>query len=230
MSINDLHMEIGVKQVAELLTVSDKTIYRWIAAAQIPFYRVGSQYRFSRSEVQQWVSGQSSAVHDAPAAIEDDGPVYLEQCLRAGGIFYRVGGEDVRSVLEQQLSLMRLPANADVANVLDLLFAREQLATTAVGEGIAFPHCRDIVLPGLTCPMVSLGFLENPIEFHAIDKQPVSILFLFLSPSAQANIRAMSRLAHAIRQPDFSALLRSEASREEFYAVLAGMDRDVVSK
>ncbi|WP_372808092.1 PTS sugar transporter subunit IIA [Pontiella sp.] len=223
-------MEIGVKQVAELLNVSDKTIYRWIAAAQIPFYRVGSQYRFSRSEVQRWVAAQSSTPGDVPAAVDGAAPVYLEQCVRAGGIFYRVGGSDVRSVLEQQLSLMRLPPQADAANVLDLLCAREQLATTAVGEGIAFPHCRDIVLQGLASPMVSLGFLENPVDFYAIDKQPVSIVFLLLSPSAQASIRVMSRLAHAVRQPAFAALLQSVAAREKIHAALAEMDRDLVAQ
>jgi PTS system nitrogen regulatory IIA component len=180
--------------------------------------------------LQKWVATQSSVVGDVTAMVDEAAPVYLEQCVRAGGIFYRVGGENVRSVLEQQLSLMRLPPNTDAANVLDLLCAREQLATTAVGEGIAFPHCRDIVLQGLSSPMVSLGFLENPVDFYAIDKQPVSIVFLFLSPTSQASIRVMSRLAHAVRQPAFAALLQSVAGREEIHAALAEMDLEVVSK
>jgi excisionase family DNA binding protein len=221
-------MEIGVKQAAELLNISDKTIYRWIAASQIPFYKVGSQYRFSRSELLRWVAAKPLMADGKADAFEDAPPVSLEQCLRAGGIFYRVGGTDVYGVLEQLLSLMRLPPGADAAQVLDLVHERELVSTTAVGEGIAFPHCRDVVLPGLPSPMVALGFLESPVDFFAIDKQPVSTVFLFLSPSAQSSIRVMSRLAHAIRQPVFASLLREVATRERLYAALAGIDRELM--
>ena len=216
-------MEIGVKQAAELLNVSDKTISRWLSGGQIPFYRVGSQYRFSRSELLRWATATPAEAGEEAA---EAAPVSLEQSLRAGGIFYRIGGKDVRGVLEQLLALMRLPAGADTARILELLHEREQVAPTAVGEGIAFPHCRDIVLPGLASPMVALGFLETPVDFSALDKQPVSTLFLFLSPSAQSSIRTMARLAHAIRQPTFSALLRRVAMREELYAELAALDRN----
>lgn len=220
-------MEIGVKQAAELLNVSGKTIYRWLAASQIPFYRVGSQYRFSRSELLRWVAAKPPQADGAVVAAEDAAPVSLEQSLRAGGIFYRVDGGDVREVLEQLLSLMRLPAGANAARILDQLHERERVATTAVGEGIAFPHCRDIVLPSLANPIVALGFLEKPVDFFAIDRQPVSIVFLFLSPSARSSMRVMARLAHAIRQPGFAALLRAVATRERLYAALAGMDREL---
>lgn len=220
-------MEIGVKQAAELLKVSDKTIYRWLASSQIPFYRVGSQYRFSRNELLQWVKVSSTSDNEPAACSIDEAPVSLEQSVRSGGIFYRVGGVDVYSVLEHLLALMRLPTEIDTARILDLLYHREQVATTAIGDGIAFPHCRDTDLSGLSAPMVALGFLENPVDFFAINKQSVSIVFLYLSPSADANIRIMSRLVHAVRTTGFSSLLHARAMRGQLYEALAGIDQQL---
>ncbi len=217
-------MEIGVKQAAELLNVSDKTIYRWVSAGQVPFYRVGAQYRFSRQELLAWAAAGRSV-----AAAEDGEPIALslEKGLRAGGIFYRVGGGTVREVLAQMLELVRLPAGIDPARVLERLYEREQLTTTGVGDGIAFPHCRDLALPGLAAPIVALGFLEQPVDFASIDRKPVEIVFVLLSPTARASIRMMSRLAYAIRQAAVQRLLHDRGSREALLAAFAAVDREL---
>jgi len=216
-------MEIGVKQAAELLKVADKTIYRWVQGRQIPFYRVGNQYRFSRSELLNWASSDSSS--EATPLIESKTiSISLEESLRAGGIFYRVGGTDVRSILEEIVGMMKLPEQTNLAHVVDLLCEREKLATTGMGEGLAFPHCRDIALPGLTTPIVSLSFLEQPVDFLAIDGKPVKRVFTLLSPTSQASIRLMSRLAYAVRTPFFSARLNEEAPRTTLFEAAKKID------
>lgn len=221
-------MEIGVKQAAALLKVSDKTIYRWVSGAQIPFYRVGAQYRFSRNELLAWAAADhpvpgSGAVAASPS--DEQVPLLLERSLRDGGIFYRVGGREVRDVLEQMLHLIKLPAGADADRILERLYARERITTTGVGEGIAFPHCRELALPGLSTPMIALGFLEHPVDFSAIDKKPVDIVFILLSPSASSSIRIMSRLAYAVRQPAVAELLREGGTREQIFNALGEVDR-----
>jgi len=218
-------MEIGVKQAAKLLKVADKTIYRWVQGRQIPFYRVGNQYRFSRSELLSWVSSHSTA---SASLVENKScSILLAESLRAGGIFYRVGGHDVRSVLEEIVGMMKLPKQTNLAQVVDLLCKREKLATTGMGEGIAFPHCRDITLPGLTVPMVSLAFLEQPIDFLAIDANPVHTVFTLLSPTSQSNIRLMSRLAYAVRISAFSTALKEVAPRSVLFDVAEQIDREL---
>jgi len=221
-------MEIGVKQAAELLKVSEKTVYRWISARRIPFCRVGAQYRFSRSELLRW----AMAEHDEapPASSPDSGevrPVALGESLRAGGIFYRVDGADVRSLIETIVGMMRLPGKADRVRVAERLFERERMASTGLGDGIAFPHCRDIALPGLAGPLVSLSFLERSVDFGAIDGKPVKVAFTMLSPSPGAGIRLMSRLAYAVRKPSFAELLKAEASRDLLFCAADKIDGEL---
>ncbi len=220
-------MEIGVKQAAELLNVSDKTIYRWVSGAQIPFYRVGAQYRFSKRELLSWAAADGTT--QAGLAAEGGAPLTLSlaESLRTGGIFYRVGGSEVREVLVQMLGLMRLPSGADTERILSRLYEREKITTTGVGDGIAFPHCRELAIPGLLLPMIALGFLEQPVDFNSIDKKPVEIVFILLSPSTRASIRMMSRLAYAVRQPAMDQLLRNNGSREQLFEAFAAIDREL---
>jgi nitrogen PTS system EIIA component len=221
-------MEIGVKQAAELLNVSDKTIYRWVSAAQIPFYRVGAQYRFSRNELLAWVAADQPTLTTEPVSEQEQTtPLSLERSLREGGIFYRVGGSEVREVLEQMLSLMKLPARIDSARILERLYARERITTTGIGDGIAIPHCRELAIPGLVDPVISLGFLEHPVDFSAIDRKPVEIVFILLSPSASSSIRIMSRLAHAIRRPTVAKLLKNIGVRDQIFEAVAEVDQEL---
>ncbi len=220
-------MEIGVKQAAELLKVADKTIYRWVSSRQIPFYRVGAQYRFSRSELLQWAKTDRTGAVAEPVSTEPPRAVSLATGLKAGGIFYRVGGTNVRSVLEEIVGMMKLPDGVDLLRVIDLLCEREKVATTGMGEGIAFPHCRDISLPGLSFPVVSLSFLETPVDFGSIDNKPVHTVFTLLSPTSRSSIRLMSRLAYAVRKPDFARLLKEVAHRNPIFDAAAEVDAEL---
>lgn len=220
-------MEIGVKQAAELLKVADKTIYRWVSSRQIPFYRVGAQYRFSRSELLQWAKTDRAEAVTEAVSTEPPRAVSLVSGLKAGGIFYRVGGEDVRSVLEEIVGMMKLPEGVDLIRVVDLLCEREKVATTGLGAGMAFPHCRDISLPGLSFPVVALAFLEKPVDFGSIDGKPVHTVFTLLSPTSRSSIRLMSRLAYAVRKPDFAQLLKEVAHRDPIFEVAAAVDAEL---
>ena len=220
-------MKIGVKQAAELLAVSEKTIYRWVAASQIPFYRVGSQYRFSQNELLKWVAVDRSKTLETAGERIEPIAISLSESLQAGGIFYRVGGGDVRSLLAEIVGMMKLPQDVDLSRVVDLLCKREKIATTGMGEGIAFPHCRDIALPGLSFPIVSLSFLESPVDFGAVDNKAIHTVFTLLSPTSQSSIRLMSRLAYAVRKPDFAQRLNEVAHRGPLFDAAAAVDAEL---
>jgi PTS system nitrogen regulatory IIA component len=129
--------------------------------------------------------------------------------------------------LEEILGMMRLPEGLDLPRIRDLLCEREQVATTGLGDGVAFPHCRDIALPGLSFPVVSLAFLEHAIDFSAIDNQPVKIVFTLLSPSSAQSIRLMSRLAYAVRKPAFLEQLKAEAPRDSIFQAAKEVDMEL---
>jgi PTS system nitrogen regulatory IIA component len=66
--------------------------------------------------------------------------------------------------------------------------------------------------------MITLCFLEAPIEFGAIDGKPVQALFTMVSPTVRAHLHLLSRLTFGLRQPPFAAAVASQGSREELLA------------
>ena len=101
-----------------------------------------------------------------------------------------------------------------------VLLAREALGSTGVGDGIAIPHVRNPIVLHLSRPTVTLCFLERPVDFGALDGQPVSTLFTLISPTVRAHLHLLSRLAFTLRDARFHAAVRTQASREEILQAL----------
>lgn len=218
-------MQLTVRDVAGLLEVSEKTVYRWIDDGKLPGYRISGQYRFNRAELLAWATANKLRVSPGmllePESLEASLPT-LEEAVLAGGIHYRVSGGDPATCLRNVVGMLPLPEEVDREFLFQALWARETLASTAMGDGIAIPHLRNPIVLHLPRPMVSLCFLEQPVDFQALDDKPVSVLFTLISPTVKSHLHLLSRLAFGLRDPDFNKLIREQAGREE---ILAGMRR-----
>lgn len=211
-------MQLNVRDVSDLLKVSEKTVYRWINQGILPAYRVNDQYRFNRAELLEWATARkmnvSAALFDEPES--DATPIPgLVEALQAGGIFYRVGGTDKESALRGVVEHMRLPDEVDREFVLRVLLARERLQSTGIGDGIAIPHVRNPIVLHVSRPMITLCFLERAVAFDALDGKPVFALFSLISPTVRAHLRLLSRLAFGLNQPGFKDAVLRQASRDE---------------
>src|SRR5207248_5998644 len=105
-------MKLMVRDAAQLLNVTEKTIYRWIKQGVIPAYQINDQYRFNRAELLEWATSRKINVSpEIFAEPEGNGgsPPMLSEALRAGGVHYRVGGRDKPSVLRAVVDMIQLP-------------------------------------------------------------------------------------------------------------------------
>ncbi len=216
-------MQLGVKDVARVLNVSEKSIYRWIQDGQLPAYKVNDQYRFNRSELLEWANAKkinvSAEIFKEPDTSTEMMPM-LSDAVEAGGIFYRLEGLDKESALKSVVGVMRLPADVDRDFLLQVLLARESMASTGIGDGIAIPHVRNPIVLAVHQPTICLCFLEKPVEFGALDGQPVHTLFTLISPTVRVHLYILSRLAFALQQAGFRDVVRRQAPREEILAAL----------
>lgn len=200
-------MQLNVREAARLLNLSEKTLYRWVREKKLPASKVHEQYRFNRAELLEWATSQQMQV--SPELLREinaaSAPlVALADALRAGGIYDGVSGTDKLTALDAVVRLMPLPEEVDREFLLQLLLARESLASTGMGGGIALPHVRNPIVMHVSQPLITLCFLQKPIEFGAVDGQPVHTLFTIISPSTRAHLNLLARLAFALRQPAFA--------------------------
>jgi PTS system nitrogen regulatory IIA component len=221
-------MKLTVRDAARLLSVSEKTIYRLIKDAAIPAYQINDQYRFNRAELLEWATSRKIQVSPEIFAEPEGGDsplLSLSESLRAGGVYYRVSGTDKPSVLQAVVDTMKLPDEVDRNFLYQVLLAREALGSTGIGDGIAIPHVRNPIVLHLTQPMVTLSFLERPIDFGALDGQPVSALFTLISPTVRAHLHLLSRLGFALRNEDFKNAVARQSSREEIFDALTRSEK-----
>ena len=103
--------------------------------------------------------------------------------------------------------------------IYESLWQREMLSSTGLGRGIAIPHAR---VPQLTAMFGLFGRLEQPIEFNAVDGQPVDLVFLLLAPehAGADHLRALARVSRLMRDAPTLERLRGSKSRSALYAVL----------
>jgi len=220
-------MQLSVKDTANLLKVNEKTIYRWINQGKLPAYRIGNHFRFNRAELLEWVTSRQMNV-SADFFKEPDQPettlTTLSEALNVGGIYYRVEGNNKESAIKNVVALMKLPPEVDRSFLTQVLLAREALASTAIGDGIAIPHVRNPIIYHIEQPIVLLCFLEKLVDFHSLDGKPVNCLFTLVSPTVKAHLFLLARLAYILRDPDFKKILRQQAGREEIFIEIARIE------
>jgi len=104
--------------------------------------------------------------------------------------------------------------------ILEILLQREKLGSTGVGNGVAIPHGK---LPKLGNVFGLFARLERPVDFEALDGQPVDLIFLLLAPEGAGadHLKALARVARLLRDPEVARKLRASSGAEALYAVLA---------
>jgi nitrogen PTS system EIIA component len=214
-------MQLTVKDIVGLLNITERTVYRWIDERKMPGYRISGQFRFNRAELLEWAT--ANRVNVSPRIFEEpangSAPLpELSDAMEVGGVFYRLAGRDKPAVLQSVVEILRLPEKVDREFLLQVLLAREALESTAIGDGIAIPHVRNPIVLHVAQPMVTLCFLESPVDFGALDGRPVQTLFTLISPTVRAHLHLLSRLAFALRDGDFKSLVVRQASRDEILA------------
>jgi PTS system nitrogen regulatory IIA component len=104
--------------------------------------------------------------------------------------------------------------------VFDTILQRERLGSTGVGNGIAIPHGK---LPGVKQITGVFARLENPVDFEALDDQPVDLVFLLLAPEGAGadHLKALSRIARVLRDADTVAKIRGARDAAAIHTLLA---------
>lgn len=109
-----------------------------------------------------------------------------------------------------------------IDEIYDGLVERERLGSTALGDGVAIPHCR------VNCPRIAGAFytLAEPIEYEAPDQKPVDLVFVLLVPKEEKNahIVALQRLAQLFSKASHLSGLRNAQSNASLFAELVRID------
>ena len=125
-----------------------------------------------------------------------------------------------KQVLQDLASIAADKTGVSEREIFETLLEREKLGSTGVGNGIAIPHGK---LKSLDKISGLVAFLEKPVDFDAMDDQPVDIVFLLLAPDMAGadHLKALSRIARVLREPDMLVKLRNSSDAESIHELLS---------
>lgn len=124
--------------------------------------------------------------------------------------------EALALLAEKAASLTGVPAAA----IRQALMDREQLGSTGVGRGVAIPHGK---IGGVGEIVGVFAKLDQPVDFEAVDDQPVDLVFVLLAPAdaTAAHLKALAKVSRLLRDERVREALRGAGSREALFAIAA---------
>ncbi len=145
----------------------------------------------------------------------------LTQILQPTCVKVPLEGKDKDAVITELVDL--LDENGliqDRAVVLDAVFTRERTRSTGIGSGIAIPHGKCNAVREL---VMALGIAKDPIDFDSVDKKPVSLVILLVSPADQTgpHIQALARISRLMLDEDFKKALEDAPSAQAAYDLMS---------
>jgi len=135
----------------------------------------------------------------------------LVEILSPENIIFGARFNDKKQLLHELASRAAAALGLDESSVLDALWDREKLGSTGLGKGFALPHA---AIEGLDRFFGIFMRLKRPIDFEAIDNQPIDLVFLLLIPAKAGGERVavLASICRQLRDQDFAARLRKGTS------------------
>jgi nitrogen PTS system EIIA component len=142
----------------------------------------------------------------------------LNEILRPGAVAAALVVPTKKALFEKLAGLAQAAHNVDLQMVIDRLTERERLGSTGFGGGVAIPHGK---IEGLAQVVGVFARLAQPVDFAAIDDEPVDLVFMLLSPADAGadHLKALAQVSRVLRDKGFVAKLRGAANDDALLAL-----------
>jgi PTS system nitrogen regulatory IIA component len=143
----------------------------------------------------------------------------LSDLLKPEGVLPSLDVPSKKQVLHEVCAAAARQTALGEREILETILQRERLGSTGVGHGVAIPHGK---LGALNKLVGVFARLAHPVDFDALDDQPVDLVFALLAPEGAGadHLKALARVARVLRDPDVAQKLRVASDASELYAVL----------
>jgi fructose-specific phosphotransferase system IIA component len=135
--------------------------------------------------------------------------------LNTQTILPKLKAADKAEILEKMVSSLEgKVSNGELEKIREAVFEREKIMSTGVGKGLAIPHGK---AAGIEQTYAAFAILDEPVDYDAIDGQPVNMVFLLVGPQASnsLHIKMLSRISRLMNNSDFRDRLRKCTTAEE---------------
>ena len=221
---------LTMHELAAYLHLDEATVSKLVMAGKIPSLQVDRQWRFKRTQIDDWIEEQLVGEDENFADIPDGMKLPLEDLLPDQAIIQTLRSRTPVGVIEELAA--RAYTNGwllDKPWFVGAVVERESLSSTAMEGGVAFLHTRAKDKGKIGRPFVVVGRSWEGIVFGAPDGNPTYLFFLLGLKYDRLHLPILGRLARALRNPATIAKLRALSSPDQVRALLLKEDAAVRS-
>ncbi|MGX9352522.1 PTS sugar transporter subunit IIA [Shimia sp. W99] len=148
----------------------------------------------------------------------------LSTILKPEAVKVVTSASSKKRLLQEFGDLAASAYDLDASRVVEALQERENLGPTGVGHGVALPHAR---LPALQSVIGAFILLEKPVDFNAVDRQPVDIAFALFAPveAGVEHLKALAQVSRRLREASICAKLRANQEAATLFTILTETDK-----
>lgn len=237
-------MDLKIKDVAELLNVSETTIRRWLTDGKIPAYRINHQYRFDRMEIETWMmqcklksSQGTSFPHETqiypPVDPKDETTTRggmqqfcLYRAIHQGDVYSHLTGTSKGEIIRNTTKVIAPKLNVDAEVLSELLLDREKLMPTALNNGVAVPHTRDFLRKG-PLDMLFVVFPKESLDYGSLDGKNVNVLFFLFASNDKGHLQLLAKLAHLSSSPTVLDFLSTKPDKKHLLEYIRNWEAQV---
>jgi len=214
-------MPLNVSEVALLLDLPEATIQRWVRQGHIPVITTHPEPLFGREDIKRWATDLHMPIFPLRETGEshDASSPSLLRALQRGGIHRDMPAGTPEQALRAVAEVAPVPAE-ERKKLLEKLLQREELSSTGIGHQFAVPHPRRPLKGIIQDAIMICAFLSEPLEYGAIDRKPVRVLMMLLSPSTKIHLLLLSHLAFCLRDENFRHTVSPENPDEIIFEAI----------
>ena len=138
----------------------------------------------------------------------------LAKIFEKGSVWYCVDPLSFKEAVRSLVSIVKLPNSIDRKVLFNALLSREEMMSTAIGNGIAIPHVRLFDSMSLQEDIVAVAYLFEPVDWVAPDGKPVHTLFFVLAADETRHLQILAEIAQLASDEDFVDFLKTMPPRE----------------
>ncbi len=207
---------LTIEEVAKYLRVSERTVYDWAQKGEIPAGKIGTVWRFKKSEIEKWVNDRLSS----GLKTDKSQTIQIKNILSPERIVFLNHETKHDALVKLAEVLSTAPQIKDGRELVEQILKREELMSTAIGRGIAIPHVR---LSSVTDLVMAVGISKcDIIDFQSIDDVPVRLLFMLAAAHDQHSyyLQTISFLSSKLKNSQLMDSLLQTEDRLEAYRLL----------
>lgn len=201
-----------IEEVAAYLRVSERTVYEWAQKEEIPAGKLGSSWRFKRSEIQSWVDKKLNLRKRFTAI-----PISMEDLLSPDRVVIMEATRKAEALSILAALLARAPGVGDKEELAKEIFRREELMSTGIGFGIAVPHVR---LTSIADIVMAMGVSHAGItDYVSLDGKPVHIVCMIAAGKYQHTqyIKALAAISSRLKEESFRSRILTAPDPDTIY-------------